>query len=87
MKILEIGHFVASVQNTVSNRNQILKPMIFFKNGNQWFWKGFDEVLALKINLIRIRTKADAFYSHYKSKAIHHYKNKCMTTWMQQTFI
>jgi hypothetical protein len=32
----------------------------------------------LKINLIQIRTKADAFYSHFKSKAIHHYKNKCM---------
>jgi hypothetical protein len=23
-------------------------------------------------------TKMDTFYSHYKSRAIHHYKNKCI---------
>jgi hypothetical protein len=35
------------------------------------FLKGFDRVLVLNLNLIRIRMKADAFYSHYKSNAIY----------------
>jgi hypothetical protein len=30
------------------------------------------------LNLILILMKADAFYSHYKPKAIHQYKNKCI---------
>jgi hypothetical protein len=34
-----------------------------------------------------VHTKAGAFYSHYKSKEIHHYKNKCIVACMQQTFI
>jgi hypothetical protein len=28
------------------------------------------------LNLFRIQAKADALYSHYRSKAIHQYKNK-----------
>jgi hypothetical protein len=70
-----------------SNLNWILEPRIFSKNGKQWFSKGFDRVLVLKLKSIPIRVKADAFYSHYKSKAIHHYKNKCIAAWMQQSFI
>jgi hypothetical protein len=49
-----------------------------FKNQKNDFSKGFDEVLGSNLNLILIRTKANAFYSYYKSKAIHQYKNKCM---------
>jgi hypothetical protein len=29
-------------------------------------------------NLIKILTKANAFYSHYRPKALHQYENKCM---------
>jgi hypothetical protein len=52
--------------------------MIFFQKGKAIILEGFDGVLVLKLNLIRVRIKADAFYSHYKFKAIRQYKNKCM---------
>jgi hypothetical protein len=51
------------------------------------FLKCFDRVLGSNLNLIRIRMKANAFYSHYKSKAIHQLKNKCIVVGMQQIFI
>jgi hypothetical protein len=38
----------------------------------------FYRVLVSNANLILIQTKANYFYSHYKSKIIHQYKNKCM---------
>jgi hypothetical protein len=60
----------------VSNKNQILNQGDF-QNENKEF-----EILlpgfGFKLNRILIQTRATAFYSHYKSKAIHHYKNKCM---------
>jgi hypothetical protein len=49
-----------------------------FENENELFLKGFDRVLVSNVNLIHIQTKGYAFYSHYKSKAIHQYKDKCM---------
>jgi hypothetical protein len=56
----------------VSNKNQILNQGDF-QNENKEF-----EILlpgfGFKLNLILIRTNATAFYSHYKSKAIHQYK-------------
>jgi hypothetical protein len=51
---------------------------IFSKMESNDFCKDNDGVFVLKLNLIRIQTKADDFYSHYKSKVIHHYKNKCI---------
>jgi hypothetical protein len=39
----------------------------FSKMQSNNFLKDFDGVLVLNLNLIRIRTKAGAFYSHYKS--------------------
>jgi hypothetical protein len=56
----------------VSNKNLILNQGDF-QNANKEF-----EVLlpgfGFELNLILIRMKANAFYSHYKSKAIHQYK-------------
>jgi hypothetical protein len=53
----------------VSNKNQILNQRDF-QNENKEF-----EILlpgfGFELNLILIRTKATAFYSHYKSKSIH----------------
>jgi hypothetical protein len=56
----------------VSNKNQILNQGDF-ENENKEF-----EILlpgfGFKLSLILIRMKANTFYSHYKSKAIHQYK-------------
>jgi hypothetical protein len=37
----------------------------FLKMESNNFLKDFDRVLVLKLNLIRIRTKVDAFYSYF----------------------
>jgi hypothetical protein len=59
----------------VSNKNQILNQG-GFQNENKEF-----EILlpgfGFELNLILIQTKANTFYSHYKSKPIHQWK-KCM---------
>jgi hypothetical protein len=51
-----------------------------FKLESNNFQKASTKFWVLNLNLIRTRTKADTFFSHYKSNAIHQYKNKCMTT-------
>jgi hypothetical protein len=63
-------------ETSVSNKNQILNEGDFQIENKEFeiLLPGF----GLELNLVLIRTKATAFYSHYKSKAIHQYKNKCM---------
>jgi hypothetical protein len=38
----------------------------------------FQIPVRMNSNLNQILMKANAFYSHYKSKILHQYKNKCM---------
>jgi hypothetical protein len=56
------------------NLNENFKSRIFSKMESNDF-----ERLRLRLGFeFESNTKVGAFYSLYKSKAIHHYKNKCM---------
>jgi hypothetical protein len=59
----------------VSNKNQISNQGDF-PSENKYF-KILLPDFSFELESNSIQMKADAFYSQYKSKAIHLYKNKC----------